>query len=99
MYDVNPGEGFNLRRDVYLRVANLVRFLNEEEPWILVLPPWGRLYHWQSRNINNYKIPWSSFFDLDSLRQHIPVMEFTDYVQGKIRSPVQQGKHLGFDFK
>jgi hypothetical protein len=25
LYDVNPGEGFNLRRDVFMRVAVLVR--------------------------------------------------------------------------
>lgn len=29
LYDVNPGEGFNLRRDVYMRVANTVRQLRE----------------------------------------------------------------------
>ena len=25
LYDVNPGEGFNLRRDVYMRMAVFVR--------------------------------------------------------------------------
>ncbi|KAK3090398.1 hypothetical protein FSP39_011543 [Pinctada imbricata] len=80
LYDVNPGEGFNLRRDVYMRVANLVKFLNEDEPWVLVLPPWGRLYHWQ-RDVEQIKIPWKTFFDLDSLRQHIPVIEFEDYLK------------------
>ena len=28
-YDVNPGEGFNLRRDVYMRMAVMVKKLNE----------------------------------------------------------------------
>ena len=28
-YDVNPGEGFNLRRDVFMRVAVLVKKLND----------------------------------------------------------------------
>ncbi|KAK3596005.1 hypothetical protein CHS0354_032523 [Potamilus streckersoni] len=82
LYDVNPGEGFNLRRDVYIRVANLVKVLNEDEPWILVLPPWGRLYHWQTRELGaQIKIPWSTFFDLESLRKHIPVIEFEDYLK------------------
>ena len=27
LYDTNPGEGFNLRRDVYMRVAGLVRYM------------------------------------------------------------------------
>ena len=29
LYDVNPGEGFNLRRDVFMRVAVLVRHENQ----------------------------------------------------------------------
>ncbi|XP_022313246.2 GDP-fucose protein O-fucosyltransferase 2-like [Crassostrea virginica] len=81
LYDVNPGEGFNLRRDVYMRVANLVLELNKEEPWVLVLPPWGRLYHWKSPDLEQIKIPWSTFFDLPSLREHIPVIEFDEYLK------------------
>lgn len=84
LYDVNPGEGFNLRRDVYLRVANLVKFVNQKSPktWVLVLPPWGRLYHWQSRHIENQiKIPWGTFFDVPSLNQHVPVIEFETYLK------------------
>ena len=84
LYDVNPGEGFNLRRDVYLRVANLVKLVNQKssKTWVLVLPPWGRLYHWQSRHIENQiKIPWSTFFDVPSLNQHVPVIEFEDYLK------------------
>ena len=82
LYDVNPGEGFNLRRDVYMRVANLVKFLNEDSPWVLVLPPWSRLYHWQSQNIDpQMKIPWKTFFDIPSLRSHVPVIEFEEYIE------------------
>ncbi|XP_052770117.1 GDP-fucose protein O-fucosyltransferase 2-like [Mya arenaria] len=80
LYDVNPGEGFNLRRDVYMRVANMVKFLNEVEPWVLVLPPWGRLYHWQS-GIQQTKQPWRHFFDVNSLALLAPVMEFEDYLK------------------
>lgn len=29
IYNVNPGEGFNLRRDVYMRISNVVRQLRE----------------------------------------------------------------------
>lgn len=29
IYNINPAEGFNLRRDVYMRVANVVRQLRE----------------------------------------------------------------------
>ncbi|XP_011308816.1 GDP-fucose protein O-fucosyltransferase 2 isoform X2 [Fopius arisanus] len=43
LYDVNPPEGFNLRRDVYVRIAVFLHNLNQEDKayeWILVLPPW-----------------------------------------------------------
>ena len=44
-------EGFNLRRDVYMRMAVWVRSLNLQTGtrWVLVLPPWSHLYHWQNR--------------------------------------------------
>ena len=29
-YDVNESEGFNLRRDVYIRMANMVDYLNRK---------------------------------------------------------------------
>ena len=48
------GEGFNLRRDVFMRVAVFVKNLNvnsDDFQYTLVLPPWGRLYHWQSRHL------------------------------------------------
>ncbi|XP_063952904.1 GDP-fucose protein O-fucosyltransferase 2-like isoform X2 [Lytechinus pictus] len=81
LYDVNPGEGFNLRRDVYMRIANLVKRLLEKDNWVLVLPPWGRLYHWKSRNMQQIRIPWSTFFDVESLNHHVPVIEFEDYIK------------------
>ncbi len=38
LYSVNPGEGFNLARDVFMRVAMLMDKLKEESPdtWTLV---------------------------------------------------------------
>ncbi|XP_015925104.2 GDP-fucose protein O-fucosyltransferase 2 isoform X2 [Parasteatoda tepidariorum] len=84
LYDVNPGEGFNLRRDVYMRIATLVKKLNEattEHQWILVLPPWGPLYHWKSKNINfQSQIKWSMFFDLTSLKKYVPVIELHEFL-------------------
>ncbi|XP_036302110.1 GDP-fucose protein O-fucosyltransferase 2 isoform X2 [Pipistrellus kuhlii] len=80
LYDVNPPEGFNLRRDVYIRMASLLKILMKHEEWVLVLPPWGRLYHWQSPDIHQVRIPWSDFFDLDSLNKNIPVMEYEDFI-------------------
>uniref|UniRef100_A0A8C5MDA2 GDP-fucose protein O-fucosyltransferase 2 n=1 Tax=Leptobrachium leishanense TaxID=445787 RepID=A0A8C5MDA2_9ANUR len=80
LYDVNPPEGFNLRRDVYIRMASLVKTLLKSADWVLVLPPWGRLYHWQSPDIHQVRIPWAEFFDLDSLNQHVPVIEYEDFL-------------------
>ncbi|XP_037076972.1 GDP-fucose protein O-fucosyltransferase 2-like [Pollicipes pollicipes] len=80
LYDVNPGEGFNLRRDVYMRVASAVARLSGRGRWTLVLPPWGPLYHWQvTRGQHSVGVPWSRFFDLDSLDKYVPVMEFDQY--------------------
>lgn len=94
LYDVNPGEGFNLRRDVYMRVANLVKFLNEDEKWTLVLPPWGKMYHWQTKDLTQMKIPWSNFFDLESLSLHVPVMEFDEYIKITGRPMVNEVYYL-----
>jgi len=62
LYDVNMGEGFNLRRDVFMRIAVMVRKLNLNHPHIqftLVLPPWGNLYHWQSRELGPQELYFS----------------------------------------
>lgn len=77
-YMVNPPEGFNLRRDVYVRVAVLIhRLIERGQDWVLVLPPWPHLYHWKS----GYQgaLPWSQFFDLYSLSHFIPVMDYGVY--------------------
>lgn len=85
LYDVNPGEGFNLRRDVYVRMANLVQKLRERSlpisNWSLVLPPWGPLYHWFSPNLQRTQISWSSFFDISSLSRFVPVIEFEEFLR------------------
>ncbi|GIY51518.1 GDP-fucose protein O-fucosyltransferase 2 [Caerostris darwini] len=84
LYDVNPGEGFNLRRDVYMRIATLVKQLNQNDKtslWILVLPPWGPLYHWKSRNVGfQSQIKWENFFDINSLQLYVPAIELEDFL-------------------
>ena len=45
-----------------------------------MLPPWSRLYHWKTRSIDQKHVPWSTFFDLPSLSQHVPVIEFKDFL-------------------
>lgn len=88
LYDVNPGEGFNLRRDVYMRIASLVKRLREHKlryDWVLVLPPWGPLYHWNSPELEDTqaRIPWKKFFDHNSLNQYLPVVELDAFLRGK----------------
>lgn len=82
---MNPPEGFNLRRDVYIRIASLVKTLRKEgDDWVLVLPPWGRLYHWQSPNIHQVLIPWAEFFSLTSLQANVPVIEYEEFIAGEL---------------
>ncbi|XP_014270199.1 GDP-fucose protein O-fucosyltransferase 2 [Halyomorpha halys] len=84
LYDVNYSEGFNLRRDVYMRMAIFMHLVqhNWQHDWHLVLPPWPRLYHWQSRDVENQNfLPWSSFFDIKSLKRFSPVMEYTEFLK------------------
>ena len=80
-YTVNLGEGFNLRRDVHIRAANLVLHLHHttQYHWILVLPPWPHLYHWKS-SLDQTWLPWKRFFDVAELDRYVPSIEFEDYV-------------------
>ncbi|MBN3277660.1 OFUT2 fucosyltransferase, partial [Polyodon spathula] len=80
LYDVNPPEGFNLRRDVFIRMTSLMKTLLKTGDWVLVLPPWGRLYHWQSPDIHQIRIPWAEFFDVPSINRNIPVIEYEQFL-------------------
>ncbi|KAH8283259.1 hypothetical protein KR044_006705 [Drosophila immigrans] len=84
MYDVNISEGFNLRRDVYIRMAVFVRRLQRRHKRFrnvrLVLPPWPRLYHWHSHGLAQSDLLWRHFFDVASLRRFAPVLDFDEFV-------------------
>ncbi|EDW43827.1 GDP-fucose protein O-fucosyltransferase 2 [Drosophila sechellia] len=83
LYDVNISEGFNLRRDVYIRMAVFVRRLQRRRRFRqvrLVLPPWPRLYHWHSQGLQQTGLPWSHFFDLASLRRYAPVLDYEEFL-------------------
>lgn len=84
LYSANPGEGFNLRRDVHVRAATLVHELRKTGNWILVLPPWPHLYHWKSSFLQT-DIKWERFFDVPSLNEYVPSIEFQDYLARKGR--------------
>ena len=49
-----------------------------------VLPPWGPLYHWQTRSLGEQsKIPWKRFFDVESISRYVPALDFEDYLKRK----------------
>lgn len=88
LYSANPGEGFNLRRDVYMRAATLIKDLHSkgEGHWVLVLLPWPRLYHWRSDGVKQVDVKWEAFFDLSKLKEYVPVIEFDEYIKREGRS-------------
>lgn len=76
-YDVNLSEGFNLRRDVYMRFAIMLTTAHkrgEKLDWTLILPPWYNLYHWKA-NTGRRLFPWSLYFDIKSMKQYARVVE------------------------
>lgn len=85
-YDVNYGEGFNLRRDVYIRMAVFIKNINKKLRYrnvYLVLPPFYQLYHWMiveepTHHTNEIKF-WSQFFDISSLRRYTQVFDLPEY--------------------
>lgn len=90
LYDMNPVEGFNLRRDVYIRMAVFVKALKESTyPNVrLVLPPFSELFHWRSRDLNQKHIFWNQFFDMESMKLYTDVIdmwEFWDEIRGHLR--------------
>uniref|UniRef100_A0A1A9WFX2 GDP-fucose protein O-fucosyltransferase 2 n=1 Tax=Glossina brevipalpis TaxID=37001 RepID=A0A1A9WFX2_9MUSC len=85
LYDVNPPEGFNLRRDVYIRLAVFVRNIQKKHERFcnlrLILPPWRRLYHWKSHHLSQDHLPWSEFFDIEGLTRFAPILDFPEFLQ------------------
>uniref|UniRef100_A0A182XXR1 GDP-fucose protein O-fucosyltransferase 2 n=1 Tax=Anopheles stephensi TaxID=30069 RepID=A0A182XXR1_ANOST len=82
LYDVNPSEGFNLRRDVYIRLAVFVEYLRRQRGYRrarLVLPPWSNLVHWRSHNIDQTHLFWHHFFDLRSMKRYTNVIDMDEF--------------------
>lgn len=88
LYAVNPAEGFNLRRDVYIRLAVFINHLRTQRGYegaVLVLPPFQRLYHWKSSPNEggsghpHQPIFWNHFFDLPSLGAYTPTLDLWQY--------------------
>ena len=76
-----------------MRAATLVKALTEAsgEKWVLVLPPWPLMPHWRTEGRSGEErtsIKWGMFFDLPSLSQYVPSLEFEDFLR-------LQGKNIG----
>ncbi|KAB1274892.1 GDP-fucose protein O-fucosyltransferase 2 [Camelus dromedarius] len=69
---------------VCIHITFLLKTLLKMEESVLVLPPWGRFYHWQSPDINQVRILWSNFFDLPSLNRNIPDIEYEQFTAGAL---------------
>uniref|UniRef100_A0A9W3EEN5 GDP-fucose protein O-fucosyltransferase 2 n=1 Tax=Camelus bactrianus TaxID=9837 RepID=A0A9W3EEN5_CAMBA len=82
--DVNLPEGFSLRRNVCIYIAFLLKTLLKMEESVLVPPPWGHFYQWQSLDIYQVRILWSDFFDLPSLKRNIPDVEYEQFMAREV---------------
>lgn len=81
LYSVNPVEGFNLRRDVYLRMAIFLKQLRLVKGFsnaYLVLPSFHHLYHWKS-NFRQSNMFWNHFFDLESLKRYTEILDMWEF--------------------
>ena len=93
LYSVNPVEGFNLRRDVYIRMAIFLKHLRKVKGYSnaqLVLPTFHHLYHWRShfRQTNMF---WNHFFDLESLKLFANVIDMWEFFEIVLKIT---GKHF-----
>ncbi|XP_075217379.1 O-fucosyltransferase 2 [Lycorma delicatula] len=91
LYDVNEPEGFNLKRDVYIRMATFMKKLSKEGDWHLVLPPWYNLFHWRSLESETgpqNHVSWEHFFHIASLQSFVPVVEYIDFVHEVNSEPI-----------
>lgn len=93
LYDVNSVEGFNLRRDVFIRMAVFVKSLRRHKKYkhtFLVLPPFYQLYHWNLATANRHRtndvhrddiLFWNHFFDLKSMKRYTGVIDLWEYFE------------------
>ncbi|XP_050429338.1 GDP-fucose protein O-fucosyltransferase 2 isoform X2 [Adelges cooleyi] len=45
------------------------------------MPPWHQLYHWRTLDIDQEYLPWSLFFDIDSIKTTTPVLELHEFLE------------------
>lgn len=51
-----------------------------------VLPPWNNMPHWRSKDVGPQSyLPWSLFFNLQSLKSFVEVMEMFEFFESMFR--------------
>lgn len=101
IYSVNPVEGFNLRRDVYIRMAVFMKNLRKLEGYEnahLVLPVFHHLYHWKSQ-FRQSNIFWNHFFDIDSLKRYTSVLDMWEFFDVIFQNTGQHFFEIGEVYK
>eukprot|EP01125_Pyxidicula_operculata_P022138 TRINITY_DN8909_c0_g1_i1.p1 TRINITY_DN8909_c0_g1~~TRINITY_DN8909_c0_g1_i1.p1 ORF type:complete len:418 (+),score=43.60 TRINITY_DN8909_c0_g1_i1:3-1256(+) len=82
LFHVNSGEGYNLRRQVLVRLIIVVnRLVKSGQKWKLVLPKMCRTPH--AKNYPPEGCLWSQYIDIDKLSQHVPVIDYDEFVKVK----------------
>eukprot|EP00919_Chromeraceae_sp_WS-2016_P073592 GHVR01174033.1.p1 GENE.GHVR01174033.1~~GHVR01174033.1.p1 ORF type:complete len:202 (+),score=34.65 GHVR01174033.1:127-732(+) len=90
LYDVKIGEGFNLQKDVFYRMAYAVKMLNDHirnrctlerwtdcVTWVLVLPPFCKVAHWWKYPVaNSTQLKWGSIFNMEVVMSVVGVIEY-----------------------
>ncbi|KAL1140243.1 hypothetical protein AAG570_000175 [Ranatra chinensis] len=66
-----------------MRMAIFVRNVAKlHGDWHLVLPSWHHLYHWRTIEAGEQnQLPWSKFFDIESLAAYVPVVEMHHFLK------------------
>ena len=98
LYSIQGGEGFSLRRDVFVRMslALLESPDHQSSPWSLILPPLSSRVspHWeqgiQHDGIRYYEraIPWRSLFDIDAITREtgLNFIEYEEWVHHQLEA-------------
>ncbi|KAI3378927.1 hypothetical protein SNEBB_010581 [Seison nebaliae] len=77
LYNVKNVEGFNLRRDVFIRITQSIIEWNKNFPdkkISIVLPPFHHISHWNKQK----NVSWWNFFDKTSMTTITPIYDFLE---------------------
>jgi hypothetical protein len=81
LYKVNSGEGFNLQRNVGMRVAHMMMGFEDSHNYTLVLPPFANSIHWSDRSTHTF----GTFFDLEILREAVDSIDLEEFLSDRVQ--------------